>query len=80
MGDVCVCVFCDNSGKTKLVIQIVIQIVMHFPMKIHNVLLAKIDGPVWYTIYHQLPVDKGFVKPLFFHQPTNGKRTSMIHD
>jgi len=45
----------------------------------NNVLLVKkIEGPVWYTIYHHLPVDKGVNKPLFFHQPTNGKSTSMI--
>ena len=42
----------------------------------NNVLLVKIEGPVWYTIYHHLPV-KGVNNPLFFHQPTNGKRTSM---
>ena len=28
-------------------------------IKINNVLLVKIDGPVWYTIYHHLPVVKG---------------------
>ena len=26
---------------------------------IKNVLLVKIEGPVWYTIYHPLPVVKG---------------------
>ena len=25
----------------------------------NNVLLVKIEGPVWYTIYHHLPVVKG---------------------
>ena len=25
----------------------------------NNVLLVKIEGPVWYTIYHQLPIVKG---------------------
>ena len=25
----------------------------------NNVLLVKIEGSVWYTIYHQLPVVKG---------------------
>ena len=30
-------------------------------------------GPVWYTIYHQLPVViRASFKPLYFHQPTNG--------
>jgi cytochrome P450 len=26
---------------------------------INNVLLVKIEGPVWYTIYHHLPMGKG---------------------
>ena len=26
---------------------------------INNVILVKIEGPVWYTIYHHLPVVKG---------------------
>ena len=33
-----------------------------------GVLLVKIVGPVWYTIYHHV---------LVVNQPTNGKRTSM---
>ena len=32
---------------------------------INNVLLIKIKGPVWYTIYHHLPVKGGFFKPLY---------------
>ena len=33
---------------------------------INNVLLVKIEGPVWYTIYHHLPVVKGVCyTPLF---------------
>ena len=39
----------------------------------HNVLLVKIEGPVWYTIYHHLPVVKGVIHPSI-NQPTNGKR------
>ena len=31
----------------------------------NNVLLVKIDGPVWYTIYHHLPVVKGVNTPLY---------------
>ena len=31
----------------------------------NNVLLVKIEGPVWYTIYHHLPVKGGFFKPLY---------------
>ena len=31
----------------------------------NNVLLVKIEGPVWYTIYHHLPVVKGVNKPLY---------------
>ena len=31
----------------------------------NNVLLVKIEGPVWYTIYHPLPVVKGVNKPLY---------------
>ena len=43
---------------------------------INNVLLGKIQEPVWYTIYHQLPVVQWENKPLY-NQPTNGKRTSI---
>ena len=38
-------------------------------MKYNNVLLVKKEGPVWYTIYHHLPVVKGVNKPLY--QSTN---------
>ena len=31
----------------------------------NNVLWVKIAGPVWYTIYHYLPVVKGVNKPLY---------------
>ena len=31
----------------------------------NNVLLVKIEGSVWYTIYHHLPVVKGVNKPLY---------------
>ena len=31
----------------------------------NNVLLVKIEGPVWYTIYHHLPVVEGVNKPLY---------------
>ena len=31
----------------------------------NSVLLVKIEGPVWYTIYHHLPVVKGVNKPLY---------------
>ena len=31
----------------------------------NNVLLVKIEGPVWYTIYHHLPVVKGVSKPIY---------------
>ena len=44
---------------------------------INIVLLGKIDGPVWYTIYHHLPVVKGVVSTPSINQATNGKRTSM---
>jgi len=36
---------------------------------INNVLLVKIEGPIWYTIYYHLPVVKGVNKPLY--SPTN---------
>jgi len=32
---------------------------------INIVLLVKIEGPVWYTIYHHLPVVKGVNNPLY---------------
>ena len=44
----------------------------------NNVLLVKIEGPIWYTIYHNLPVVKGVSSNPSINQPTNGKRTSMI--
>ena len=31
----------------------------------NNVLLVKIEGPIWYTIYYHLPVVKGVNKPLY---------------
>ena len=36
-------------------------------------------GPVWYTIYHHLPVAKGVftITHPSIHQTTNGKRTYM---
>ena len=36
------------------------------------VLLGKIEGPVWHTIYHHLPVVKGVVSNPSMNQPTNG--------
>ena len=57
--------------------------IINCALTLHNVLLVKIEGPVWYTIYHHLPVVKGVNKPLSIHQPTNqptnGKRTSMTN-
>ena len=58
----------------------------HFPVLSHsclnipfkNVLLVKIEGPVWCTMYHHLPVVKGVSSTPSINQPTNGKRTSMI--
>ena len=36
----------------------------------NNVLLVKIEGSVWYTIYHQLPIDIGVKQtPLLIKQP-----------
>jgi hypothetical protein len=37
----------------------------------NNVLLVKIEGPVWYTIYHHLPVVKGGSSnpSIFINQP-----------
>jgi len=34
-------------------------------MTFNNVLLINIEGPVWYTIYHHLPVVKGVNNPLY---------------
>ena len=36
---------------------------------INHVLLVEIEGPVWYTIYHHLPLVKGVNKPLYENQP-----------
>ena len=44
---------------------------------INTVLLVKIEGRVWYTIYHHVPIVKGVSSNPSIHQPTNGKRTSM---
>ena len=43
-----------------------------------NVLLVKVEGPIWHTVYHRLPVVKGVVSNPSINQPTNGKRTSMV--
>ena len=32
---------------------------------INSVLLVRIEGPVWYVIYHHLPVVEGVTKPLY---------------
>ena len=47
------------------------------PIYSNSVLLVKIEGPVWYTIYHHLPVVKGVSSNPSINQPTNGKRTSI---
>ena len=40
-----------------------------YPIWSNNVLLGKIEGPVWYTIYHQLPVViRGKQTPLLTNQ------------
>ena len=39
---------------------------------INNVLLVKIEVPVWYTIYHHGPVVKGVSSNPSINQPTNG--------
>ena len=36
---------------------------------LYNVLLVKIEGPIWYTINHHLPVVTGVNKTLY--EPTN---------
>ena len=52
---------------------------MHLPtVTSNNVLLVKIEGPVWHTIYHHFPVVKGVSPNPSINQPTNGKRTSMV--
>ena len=49
-----------------------------YSFRIHVLLLGKIHGPVWYTIYSHLPIgwfsSGGFNK----HKPTKKKRTSDI--
>ena len=46
-----------------------IAVVAYNNTPINNVLLVKVEDPVWYTIYHHLPVVKGVNKPLY--QSTN---------
>ena len=46
-------------------------------LAINYVLLVKIEGPVWYTIYHHLPAEWGQTYPSI-NQPNNRKRTSII--
>ena len=41
-------------------------------LETNNALLVKIEGPVWYTIYHHPPVLKGVHTHLSINQPTNG--------
>ena len=40
----------------------------------NNVLLGQIDGLIWYTIYHQLPVVEGVSLNPSINQPSMGKR------
>ena len=54
----------------------IFRLVMVSPIST-NVLLVKIEGPVWYTIYHHLPVVQGVSSNPSINQPTNGKRTPM---
>jgi len=35
------------------------------PFWINNVLSVNIEGPVWYAIYHHLPVVRGVNKPVY---------------
>ena len=51
---------------------------LEFHFQTINVLLVKIEGSVWYTIYHQLPIVKGVKQTPSINQPTIGKRTSML--
>ena len=46
----------------------------------NNLLLVKIEGPVWYTIYLHLPVVKEVCSNPSINQPTNGERTSNYGD
>jgi hypothetical protein len=41
-------------------------------VRINTVLLVKIEGPVWYTIYHHLPVVQGVSSNPSINQPSNG--------
>ena len=54
------------------------MLISYIKVTSNNVLLVKIDGPVWYTIYHHLPVVKGVCSNPSINQPTSGKRTSMV--
>jgi len=45
---------------------------------INNVLLVKIEGPVWYTIYQKNKPFKGGSSNPSINQPTKGKRTSTM--
>ena len=38
---------------------------------------GKIEGPVWHTVYHHLPVVSRGEQGPSINQSTNGKRTSM---
>jgi len=58
---------CDKPGAPRLGIL----------SKITKKKCQKIEGPVWYTVYHHLPVVKGVFSNPSINQPTNGKRTSM---
>ena len=54
-------VFSSILGYPQIIIHIFLW---DFP---NNVLLVKIEGPVWYTIYHRLP--RGKQPPLLINQP-----------
>ena len=40
----------------------------------HVLLVKKIEGPVWFTIYHHLPLVEGVVSIPSIHQPTQWEK------
>ena len=47
--------------------------------EINNVFLGKIEEPVWYTIYHQLPVGIRGQQPPMKKKDVNGRNPSLHH-
>ena len=69
------CIF--NNIHVYIYIYIKLQVKLHIYIY-DNVLLVKINGPVWYTIFIIYLLSKGYTHTAI-NQPKKGNRTSMYY-